>query len=145
MGYGVPAANAAKLVAPERTVVSLSGDGCFMMCSQELATAVQYGLKVIFIVVNNGMLGSIRMHQERKYPNRVIGTTIDSPDFVALAKAHHLEAQRVSNTGQFAGAMDRALLADRPCLIEIVLDPQAMTPSQDLASIRKTALQFSRG
>ena len=87
MGYGLPAAIAAKLAHPDRTVVALAGDGCLLMTAQELATAVQYGLPIIVIVANNGMYGTIRMHQERHYPDRVVGTTLVNPDFVAFARS----------------------------------------------------------
>jgi acetolactate synthase-1/2/3 large subunit len=113
MGYGTPAAIAAKIVHPERTVVCFAGDGCFLMSSQEMATAAQYGLNVIFIVVNNGMYGSIRMHQERHYPGRVHGTDLANPDFVALAKAYGAAAELVERTEDFAGAFARALEAGR--------------------------------
>ncbi|WP_449375631.1 thiamine pyrophosphate-dependent enzyme [Bosea thiooxidans] len=108
MGYGVPAAIAAKLTCPEREVVSVAGDGCFMMNGQELATAVQYGLKILFIVVNNGMYGTIRMHQERHYPTRVSGTALVNPDFVTLARAYGLHAERVEQTADFEAALERA-------------------------------------
>ncbi len=98
MGYGLPAAIAAKLAHPERTVVALAGDGCLLMTGQELATAVQYGLPIIVIVANNGMYGTIRMHQERHYPGRVVGTTLINPDFVALARSFGVTAERVEAT-----------------------------------------------
>ena len=95
MGYGVPAAVAAKAIHPERIVVSWNGDGCFLMNGQELATAVQYDLAVIFVVVDNGMYGTIRMHQERNYPARVSGTDLGNPDFAALARAYGAHAETV--------------------------------------------------
>ena len=114
MGYGVPAAIAAKLVHPERTVVCFAGDGDFLMNGQELATAVQYGAAVIFIVVNNGMYGTIRMHQERDYPARVYGTALRNPDFAALARAYGAHGELVEETAEFAPAFERALAAGKP-------------------------------
>jgi len=139
MGYGVPAAVAAKLAWPERIVVSFSGDGCFMMNGQELATAVQYGAKAIFIVVNNGMYGTIRMHQERSYPGRVSGTELTNPDFAALARAYGANGEVVEKTDDFAPAFERALAADRPSLIELRIDREAITPVATLSGLRKQA------
>jgi acetolactate synthase I/II/III large subunit len=123
MGYGVPAAVAAKLAFPGRHVVSVAGDGCFLMNGQELATAAHYGLKILFVVVNNGMYGTIRMHQERNYPTRESGTALTNPDFVALAKAYGLVAERVTATADFEAALGRALAAEGSALIELVTDP----------------------
>src|SRR5690606_1389268 len=95
MGYGIPSAVAAKLTAPKRTVVSFNGDGCFMMNGQELATAMQYDLPIVMIVVNNGMYGTIRMHQEREYPDRVSGTTLHNPDFAAYARSYGAHGERI--------------------------------------------------
>ncbi len=139
MGYGVPAGIAAKAVHPDRTVISWNGDGCFMMNGQELATAVQHDLPVIFIVVNNGMYGTIRMHQERHYPDRVIGTELKNPDFAALARAYGALGETVSRTEQFAPAFERARAAGKPSLIEIRVDPEALTPRQSLSQIRAAA------
>jgi acetolactate synthase I/II/III large subunit len=145
MGYGVPAAIAAKIVQPQRTVVSWNGDGCFLMCGQELATAAQYGAKVIFIVVNNGMYGTIRMHQEREYPARVHGTALANPDFVLLARAYGAHGELVEETAQFAAAFERALDATeasgKPALIELRIDPQAITPNTTLDTLRQQALK----
>ncbi|MDH5556213.1 MAG: thiamine pyrophosphate-dependent enzyme, partial [Alphaproteobacteria bacterium] len=137
MGYGVPAAVAAKLAWPNRVVVSFNGDGCFMMNGQELATAVQYDAKAIFIVVNNGMYGTIRMHQERNYPGRVSGTELKNPDFAALARAYGANGEVVEKTEDFAPAFERALAADRPSLIELRVDPEAITPVATLSGLRK--------
>ena len=137
MGYAVPAAIAAKLCHPKRQVVSFSGDGCFLMNGQELATAKRYGLQVVFFVVNNGMYGTIRMHQERHYPRRVIGTDLTNPDFVALAEAYGGLGLRVKNTEDFAPALECALSADGPALIELVLDPEALTARTTLQEVRK--------
>lgn len=142
MGYGMPAAIGAKLTTPETTVVNFSGDGCFLMHGQELATAVQHRAGVIFIVVNNSSYGTIRMHQERRFPGRVSATNLHNPDFVALAKAYGTEGYRVSKTDEFAPALKAALahtLTGLPALIEIVLDVEAITPKQTLSQIRATA------
>ncbi|MEZ5830441.1 MAG: thiamine pyrophosphate-binding protein [Dongiaceae bacterium] len=140
MGYGVPSAIAAKSVAPDRMVVSFNGDGCYMMNGQELATAVQYDLPVIFVVVNNGSYGTIRMHQERTYPGRVSGTDLVNPDFVALAHAYGAHGELVQQTSDFASAFERAANADRPALIEIRLSTEVITPRQTLSQIRAAAL-----
>jgi acetolactate synthase I/II/III large subunit len=143
MGYGVPAAVAAKLIAPARMVVSFNGDGCYMMNGQELATAVQYNAAVIFVVVNNGSYGTIRMHQERAYPSRVAGTDLTNPDFVALARAYGAHGELVERTADFAPAFDRAAKAGKPALIEIRLSVEVITPRQTLSQIRAAA-QSSR-
>ena len=137
MGYGAPAGVAAKLAHPERIVVSFNGDGCFLMNGQELATALQYGAATVFIVVDNGMYGTIRMHQERNYPARVIGTDLENPDFAALARSYGAHGERVERTEEFAPAFERALAAGRAALIHIRLDPEAITPRQSLSQIRK--------
>jgi acetolactate synthase-1/2/3 large subunit len=140
MGYSVPAAIAAKLAAPNRTVVSFSGDGCYLMNGQELATAVQYGVAVLFIVVNNGMYGTIRMHQEKAYPARVIGTHLRNPDFAALARAYGAHGEIVETTAEFAPALERALASGGPALLELRIDPQAITTSATLDGLRAQAL-----
>ena len=141
MGYGVPAAIAAKLAQPERTVICFAGDGCFLMSGQELATAVQYRANVVFIVVNNGMYGTIRMHQEREYPGRVIGTSLVNPDFTAYARSFGAHAELVESTEGFAPAFDRALECGKPALLELRVDPEGITPNATLSAIRKAALQ----
>jgi acetolactate synthase-1/2/3 large subunit len=141
MGYGVPAGVAAKLAAPKRTVVSFNGDGCFMMNGQELATAVQYGANVIFLVINNGMYGTIRMHQEKTYPARVSGTDLHNPDFAALAIAYGAHGEVVEKTEDFAAAFQRAEAAGKPALIEIRIDPEAITPRLTLTQMRDAALK----
>ncbi|CAM2152965.1 acetolactate synthase I/II/III large subunit [Pararobbsia alpina] len=128
MGYGFPAAIAASLKYPNRTVVCFAGDGCFMMYPQELATAMQYGAKPIVLVVNNGMYGTIRMHQEREYPRRVSGTDMVNPDFVAFAKAFGAYAERVGRTEDFAGAFERAQQSGVAAVIELITDPLQITP-----------------
>jgi len=139
MGYGVPAAVAAKAVHPERTVVCLAGDGDFLMTGQELATAVQEELPIVILVVNNGMYGTIRMHQERHYPGRVVGTDLVNPDFAALAVAYGAFGARVERTEEAADAIDAALAAGRPALVELRIDPEAITPRQTLTEIREGA------
>ena len=136
MGYGVPAAIAAKIVRPERTVVCFGGDGCFLMASQELATAVQYNAAVIFIVVNNAMYGTIRMHQEKNYPGRVSGTDLQNPHFAALARSFGAVGEIVEETAQFGPALDRCIASGKPALIEVRIDPQAITPNTTLDKIR---------
>ncbi|MDJ0895234.1 MAG: thiamine pyrophosphate-binding protein [Alphaproteobacteria bacterium] len=140
MGYGVPAAVAAKLVHPDRVVVSFNGDGCFLMNGQELATAVQHDVDPIFVVINNGMYGTIRMHQEREYPTRVHATDLVNPDFVKLAEAYGAHGELVENTAEFAPAFARCREAGRASLIEIRIDPEAITPRTTLSEIRETAL-----
>src|SRR5205809_3769169 len=139
MGYGVPAAVAAKALHPQRVVVSWNGDGCFLMNGQELATAVQYRLAVIFVVVDNGMYGTIRMHQERAYPARVHGTALANPDFAALARAYGAHAETVTRTDEFAPALDRSLALKTPSLLWLKLDPQAITMNATLDEIRAQA------
>ncbi len=136
MGYGVPAAIAASLHHPDRLVLSISGDGCFQMAGQELATVMQYGAKPIFLVVNNGMYGTIRMHQENHYPGRPIGTDLVNPDFAAYARAFGLHAETVEDTDGFAPAFARARAAGRAALIELRIDPEAITPRLTLSEIR---------
>ncbi len=140
MGYGVPSAVAAKILEPNRIVVSFSGDGCFLMNGQELATAVAHGANAIFIVVNNGMYGTIRMHQEKRYPGRTIGTELRNPDFAQLARAYGANGETILATGDFAPAFARALKSDRPTVLEIRLDPEAITPVARLSELRTKAL-----
>ncbi|MEM5384651.1 thiamine pyrophosphate-binding protein [Paraburkholderia phymatum] len=136
MGYGVPAAIAAKSMYPDRTVVAFAGDGCFMMSSSELATAIQYALPVIFIVVNNSHYGTIRMHQERHYPNRVHGTGLTNPDFAAFAKSFGAHGETVERTQDFMPAFKRAQESKKPAVIEIRLPQEASTPGATLEQIR---------
>jgi acetolactate synthase-1/2/3 large subunit len=140
MGYGVPAAIAAKLARPERTVVCLAGDGDFLMAGQELATAVQYGAPIIIIIVNNGLYGTIRMHQEKHYPGRVIGTDIRNPHFAAFARAFDAVGEIVEDTAQFGPAFDKCLASGKTAVIEIRIDPQAITPNTTLDAIRAGSL-----
>jgi acetolactate synthase I/II/III large subunit len=140
MGYGVPAAVAAKLLQPDRIVVAFSGDGDFLMTGQELATAVQYGAAIVVLVIDNGMFGTIRMHQERHYPGRVSGTDLHNPDFAALARAFGAHGETVEHTDAFAAAFDRAIEAGRPALLHVLVDPEQITPRQTIAQIREQAL-----
>lgn len=137
MGYGVPSAVAAKLVHPDRVVVSWNGDGCFQMNGQEVGTAVQYRAPVIFVVVDNAMYGTIRMHQERSYPGRVSGTELVNPDFAAWARSYGANGETVRRTGDFAPAFERAVESDRPTLIHVFLDPQALTMNASLDALRR--------
>jgi acetolactate synthase I/II/III large subunit len=129
MGYGFPAALAAKLRDPARTVICVAGDGDFLMYPQELATARQFGANLVVLVVNNGLYGTIRMHQARRFPGRVSATRIEGADFVALARSFGAQAERVDNTENFAPALQRALSAGRPALIELIVDPDQITPT----------------
>jgi acetolactate synthase-1/2/3 large subunit len=133
MGYGLPAALAAKRRYPERTVVCFAGDGCFLMYPQELATATQYRIPVIVIVVNNGMYGTIRMHQEKRFPGRISATELKTPDFVAMAESCGAYAELVETTEAFAAAFERACNAKRPALLELRVDPRQITPQMRLA------------
>jgi acetolactate synthase-1/2/3 large subunit len=139
MGYGVPAAVGAKAVHPDRPVVCLAGDGDFLMTGQELATAVQEELPIVVLVVNNAMYGTIRMHQERHYPGRVVGTDLRNPDFVAYARAFGAHGALVERSEDFPAALDEALECGRPAVIELRVDPQAITPRQTLDEIRAAA------
>jgi acetolactate synthase-1/2/3 large subunit len=140
MGYGVPAAVAAKLIHPERPVLCFAGDGGFMMTGQELATAVQYGANVVFLVINNGLYGTIRMYQEREYPGRYPATELKNPDFAALARAYGAHGETVTETAQFAPAFERAFAAGKPAVIELRLDPEAITSRTTLTKLREAAL-----
>jgi acetolactate synthase-1/2/3 large subunit len=132
MGYAVPAAVAAQLAFPGRTVVSVNGDGCFMMLGQEMATALQYGLEPIFIIVNNAMLATIRMHQERQFPGRVVGTDLVNPDFTGLGRDYGAHAETVRRTEEFAPAFERARASGRMALIEVLIDRNVLTPALEL-------------
>jgi acetolactate synthase-1/2/3 large subunit len=144
MGCGLPAAVAAKLVAPGRMVLAVTGDGDFLMTGQEMATAAQYGAPVIALVVNNGMYGTIRMHQEREYPGRISGTELKNPDFAAYARAFGGHGEVVETTAQFAPAFERARASGKPALIELRIDPDAITTTTTLSAIRKQALERTK-
>ena len=139
MGYGVPAGIAAAITTG-RTVLTMTGDGDFLMTGQELATAVQYGAKTIIVLLNNGMFGTIRMHQEREYPTHVAGTGLRNPDFVALAQAYGYAAQRITRTDEFEPALLAALARPQGSLIEVVLDPEVISTRGTLSAIRDKAL-----
>ena len=144
MGYGLPSAIAAKLAEPKRPVLAVCGDGDFLMTGQELATAVQYGANFVGLIVNNGLYGTIRMHQEREYPGRVYGTELRNPDFAAYARAFGAHGEVVSRTADFAPAFERAWNAGKPALIELRIDPDAITPATTLSAIRAKALTSKR-
>jgi acetolactate synthase-1/2/3 large subunit len=145
MGYGLPAAVSASLLHPDRPVVCFAGDGCLLMQGQELATAAQYGARPIVIVVNNGSLGTIRAHQERRYPGRVSATDLVNPDFVALARAYGAHGERIGRTEDFAPAFERARASGRAALIEIPLDVEVLTPSMTITQIRQAAARSRQG
>jgi acetolactate synthase-1/2/3 large subunit len=140
MGYGLPAAVAAKLQHPERTVICFAGDGCFQMTGLEFMTAVENRLPLIVIVCNNGMYGTIRMHQERTYPGRVSGTDLANPDFAALARACGGFGAHVERTEDFARAFDEAVASGLPAIIELSISPEALTPVSSLSETRAKAL-----
>ena len=136
MGYGLPAAIAAKAEHPERLVLCIAGDGDFQMNMQELGTAMQAGAQPIVMVVNNGTYGTIKMHQERDYPNRTSFTDIKNPDFVSIAKAYGFHAETVRETAGFASAFARAAASTTGALIELIVDPENITPKATLSQIR---------
>lgn len=136
MGYGLPAAVAAKRVFPQRPVVCFAGDGCFLMHGQEFATAVQYGLPITVIVVDNGMYGTIRMHQEKRYPGRVSATSLKNPDFAAYARAFGGHGETVRRTAEFADAWQRAQASGLPSIIHCLIDPEAISPTATLSGLR---------
>ncbi|MEY4013903.1 MAG: hypothetical protein RLZZ290_767 [Pseudomonadota bacterium] len=136
MGYGVPAAVAAKLQEPNRTVVCFAGDGCFLMSGQELATAKQYGVRILVLVVNNSSYGTIRMHQEREYPRRVWGTAIENPDFAALARSYGGHGEVVEDTDAFMPALERCLEAQTFSLIELKIQTDQITTRTTIEKIR---------
>ena len=139
MGYGVPAAVAAKLVHPDRVVVCVAGDGDFSMTGQELGTAMQYGAAIVVLVVDNGILGTIRMHQERHYPGRVSATDLVNPDFAALARAYGGHGELVGTADGFPDAFERALASGLPAVLHLPVDPEAITPRQTISQIRAAA------
>ena len=140
MGYGVPSGVSAGVRHGNRVVVSFSGDGCFQMNGQEIGTAVQHGVKTIFVVVNNGMYGTIRMHQETHYPKRKSGTDLVNPDFAALARAYGAHGETVTKTADFEAAFERCKAVDGPSLIELVIEPDAVLPTSTLSGIQAAAL-----
>src|SRR5712671_7930262 len=139
MGYGLPAAVAAKLVHPDRLVVGFCGDGGFMMTGQELATAMLEGVGPIILVFNNAMYGTIRMHQERRFPGRVVGTALKNPDFLALARAYGSFGASIARTEEFAPAFEAAAAYNGPAIIELQMDPEMITTRTTLSEIRRQA------
>ena len=137
MGYGIPAAVAAKILHPERTVVAFAGDGDFMMTGQELATAMRQGAAIIVLLINNGMYGTIRMHQEREFPGRVSATTLTNPDFMQLARSYGAFAARITRTADFAPAFEAALASGGIAVIEMVSDPDMLSPTDTISSLRQ--------
>lgn len=135
MGYAVPAAIAAKLSFPEREVVCVAGDGCFLMSCQELASAKALALKIIFLVVNNGTYGTIRMHQQMRFPGRPVATVLTNPDFVALARAYGLGAWRVEKNADFAAALSAARAHEGPALIELLTSIEDISPGRRLSAL----------
>ena len=144
MGYGVPAAVAAKLAHPDRVVLCIAGDGDFLMTGQELATAVQYDAPIVVLVIDNGMYGTIRMHQERHFPGRVSGTDLRNPDFAALARAFGAHGERVERTDELPDALERALACGVPSILHLVVDPEAITPRRTLTEIRESARESAQ-
>jgi acetolactate synthase-1/2/3 large subunit len=139
MGYSVPAAVAASLIYPDRIVIGCVGDGGFGMSGQEISTAVQHGGKPIILLFNNNMYGTIRMHQEREHPSRVVGTELVNPDFVTRAQSMGVHAERVTRSEEFAPALDRALSAGRAALIELCTDPEQISTRATIAELRARA------
>jgi len=144
MGYGLPAAIAAKIAYPERLVLCFAGDGDFQMNCQELATAAQAGAQPIILIVNNGIYGTIRAHQERNYPERVSGTTMENPDFAALARAYGFYGERVESTDDFQAAFERALASQTGAVLDLNVSAEAITPRQTLSQMRAAALAGRR-
>jgi acetolactate synthase-1/2/3 large subunit len=140
MGYSFPPAVAAKRLHPDRMVVAFAGDGCFLMNGQEFATAVQYDLPILVLVVDNGMYGTIRMHQERHYPGRISATELKNPDFAAYARAFGGHGERVEANAELLPALERALASGRPAILHCLVDPEAITPAATLTDIRERAL-----
>jgi len=139
MGYGIPAAVAAKARYPERPVLAFAGDGCFQMTMNELATARQIGANIIVLVVDNGMYGTIRMHQERHFPGRINHTALINPDFTSLAESFGFHAEKVEKTKDFGDAFKRSLNSGKPALIHLPIDPEAISPTTTLSRIRESA------
>jgi len=139
MGYGLPAAVGAKRLSPEKMVVCFAGDGCFMMHGQEFATAVQYDLPIIVLIIDNGMYGTIRMHQEKHYPGRISATQLRNPDFAAYARAFGGHGERVESTEQFGAAFERAVASGKPAIVHCLIDPEAITPTTTISKLRAAA------
>jgi acetolactate synthase-1/2/3 large subunit len=144
MGYGVPAAIAAKVAHPERLVVCFAGDGDFQMTGQELATARQANAQPVILILNNGIYGTIRAHQEREFPARVSGTDMVNPDFVQLAQAHGFHAERVEATADFPAAFARACQSPSGAVLDLAISAEALTPRASLSAIRAAAQKAGR-
>ena len=141
MGYGLPAAVGGKRLHPDRMVVCFAGDGCFMMHGQEFATAVQYDLPIIVLIIDNGMYGTIRMHQEKTYPGRISATQLRNPDFAQYAVAFGGHGERVETTEQFGPAFERAVASGKPAILHLLIDPEAITPTTTITKLREAALK----
>jgi acetolactate synthase-1/2/3 large subunit len=137
MGYSVPAAISAGMLYPEKTILSFAGDGCFLMNGQEIATAIRYNTNVKFIVINNSRYGSIQMHQEKRFPERSIAVELTNPDFAALARAYGIPAMQVKTINDFIETFTELNRTAGPALIEIITDPDVITPSIMLSDLRK--------
>ena len=136
MGYGLPAAIAAKLAHPTRPVLSFAGDGCFLMAAQELATAVRHEAGIVQVVIDNSSYGTIRMHQERRRPGRTRSTDLVNPDFVALARSYGVAARAATDTDELVDAVREAVASGRPALVQVTTDPEILTPAQAMAAGR---------
>jgi len=145
MGYGLPAALAMKTLHPERPVVCVAGDGDFLMTGQDFATAVQYELPIVVVIADNGLYGTIRMHQEREYPGRVIATALKNPDFVAYAMAFGGYGAVVEKTADFPAAFAQAVATGKPSIIHLNINPEAIAPGATLTAIREKSLATGGG
>jgi len=145
MGFGLPAAIGAARIFPKRTVVCFAGDGDFLMNGQEFATAVQYDLPIVVVLIDNGIYGTIRMHQEREFPGRVIASNLRNPDFAAYARAFGGHGETVEETAQFLPAFERALASGLASIIHVKIDPEAIAPGITLTEIRSAALANRAG
>ncbi len=137
MGYSVPSAVAAKIAFPDRVVVSFAGDGDFLMNGQELATAVQYDLNPIFLVINNSSYGTIRMHQETHHPDRISGTDLKNPDFAAMGRSFGAVGEIIEKTEEFIPAFERALKSDSATLLELRVGPDSFGPDTSLSGLKE--------
>ena len=145
MGYGLPAAMAMKTLYPSRTVVCVAGDGDFMMTGNDFATAVQYNLPIVVVIWDNGTYGTIRMHQEREYPGRVVATELKNPDFVAYAKAFGGFGVLVEKTADFPAAFAAAQKSGKPSIVHLKVDAEPLTPGMSLSAIREKAMRAGGG
>ena len=141
MGYSVPAAIAASIQYPDRISIAFAGDGCFLMNAQEIATAKMYGASPIIIIINNGIYGAIRMHQERIFPTRTIGTDLVNPDFVAYAKSFGANAYQITKTEDFEEAFEAAVTNQGPTIIELVVSEEAISPAFTLSELIEQSIE----